>query len=81
MRILIFSEKKLLESTPNSIFNIYNLHGIKQLTKLCPGLSNFNEHKFKHGSNVTINLICICEGGTESINHFFLHGPEFSEAR
>ena len=42
-------------------------------------LSHLNEHKFKHGFNDTINPILICD--TESINHFFLHCPEYYEAR
>ena len=45
------------------------------------GLSHFNEHKFKHSFNDTINPICICGRDVESINHFFLHYPENCEAR
>ena len=45
------------------------------------GLSHFNEHKFKHSFNDTINPICICGRDVESINHFFLHHPENCEAR
>ena len=67
--------------SPKSIFDIYNPYGIKLLTRLHPGLSHLNERKFKHGFYDTINLICICGGDTESINHFFLHCPEYCEAR
>ena len=77
-------KKRLLEfirPSPNSIFDIYNPYGIKLLTRLRLGLSHLNEHKFKHGFNDTINPICICGGDIESINHFFLHCPEYSEAR
>ena len=45
------------------------------------GLSHPNEHRFKHGFNDTINPTCICGGDTESINHFFLHCPEYCKAR
>ena len=31
--------------------------------------------------NDTINPICICGGDIEFINHFFLHCPEYYEAR
>ena len=65
----------------NSIFNIYNPYGIKLLTRLRLGLSHLNEHKFKHGFNDTINPICICGGDIKCINHFFLHCPEYCEAR
>ena len=51
------------------------------LTRLRLGLSHLNADKFKHGFNDTINLICINEGDIESINHFFLHCPEYCEAR
>ena len=44
------------------------------------GLNHLNEHKFKHGFNDTINLICICGGDIESISNFFLYCPEYCEA-
>ena len=72
---------EFIRPSPNSIFDIYNPYGIKLLTRLRLGLSHLNEHKFKHGFNDTINPICICGGDIESINHFFLHCPEYSEAR
>ena len=77
-------KKRLLEFVrplPNSIFGIYNPYGIKLLTRLHLGLSHLNEHKFKYGFNDTINPICICGGNTESMSHFFLHCPEYCEAR
>ena len=72
---------EFIRPSPKSIFDIYNPYGIKLLTRLRLGLSHLNEHKFKHGFYDTINLICICGGDTESINHFFLHCPEYCEAR
>ena len=45
------------------------------------GLSYLNENKFQHSFNDTINPICNCEGNSESINHFFLHCPEYCKAR
>ena len=72
---------EFIRPSPNSIFDIYNPYGIKLLTRLRLGLSHLNEHKFKHGFYDTINLICICGGDTESINHFFLHCPKYCEAR
>ena len=72
---------EFIRPLPNSIFDIYNPYGIKLLTRLRLGLSHFNEHTFKHGFSDTINPICICGGDIESINHFFLHCPEYFEAR
>ena len=76
--IRIFKKRFLefIRPSPNSIFDIYNLYGIKLLTRLLPGLSHLYEHKFKHGFNDTINPICICGGDIELLNHFFLHCPE-----
>ena len=71
----------MFRPSPNSIFDIYNPYGIKLLTRLRLGLNHLNEHKFKHGFNDTINPICICGGDIELKNHFFLHCPEYCEAR
>ena len=76
-----FGLLEFIRTLPNSIFDIYNPYGIKLLTRLRLGLSHLNEHKFKHGFNDTINPICICGGDIESINYFFLHCPEYCEAR
>ena len=72
---------EFIRPLPNSIFDIFNPYGIKLLTRLRLGLNHLNEHKFKHAFNVTTNPICICGGDIESINHFFLHCPEYCEAR
>ena len=45
------------------------------------GLRHLNKHKFKHGFNETINLICIGGDNIESINYFFTYCCEYSEAR
>ena len=76
-----FGLLEFIRTLPNSIFDIYNPYGIKLLTRLRLGLSHLNEHKFKHGFNDTISFICIWGGDIESINHFFLHCPEYCEAR
>ena len=80
--IKIFKKRlsEFIRPSPNSVFDIYNPYGIKLLTRLCLSLSHLNEHNFKHGFNDTINPICICGGDIESINHFFLHCPEYCEA-
>ena len=81
--IRIFKKRflKLNRPSPNSIFDIYNPYGTKLLNRLRLGLSHLNEHKFKQGFYDTINPICICGGDIESINHFFLHCPEYCEVR
>ena len=72
---------EFIRPSPNNIFDIYNAYGIKLLTKLRLGLSQLNDHKFKHGFNDTRNPICICGSDIQSINQFFLHCPEYCEAR
>ena len=72
---------EFIRPSPNSIVNIYNPYGIKLLTRLGLGLSHLNVHKLKYGFDDTVSPICICGGDVESMNHFFLHCPEYCEAR
>ena len=72
---------EFIRPSQNGIFYIYNSCGIKLLTRSHLGLSHPNEHKFKHSFNDTINPICICGGGIESINPFLPYCPEYCEAR
>ena len=72
---------EFIRPSPNGIFDTYNPHGIKLLTRLCLGLSQLNEHKFKHGCNETVNPICTCGSDIESINHSFLHCRQYCGAR
>ena len=67
--------------SPNSIFDNYNPDRIKLSTRLLLDLSYLNEYKFKHGFNDAINLIGISGGDIQPINHFFVHSPEYCEAR
>ena len=39
---------KFMRPSPNSAFNVHNLHGIKLLTILQVGLSHLCEDKFRH---------------------------------
>ena len=39
---------KFIRPSPNSAFNVHNLHGIKLLTILQVGLSHLCDHKFRH---------------------------------
>ena len=72
---------EFIRTLRNSIFDIYNPHGKKLLTRLRLGFSHLNEHRFKHVFNNSVNSIWICGGDVEYINHFFLHCPEYCEAR
>ena len=77
-------KKSLLKFTrpkPNSIFNIYNLVGIKYLTRLKLGFSHLKEHKFKHNFQDSVDPLCSCGNGIESTKHFFLHRANFNTQR
>ena len=56
----------------NSFFDIHNALGIKLATRLCLGFSQFDEHKFRHYFQDTLNLLCECDQDIKSTMHFFL---------
>ena len=73
---------KTVRSLPNSLFNACDPLGIQLLTRLRVGLSHLRDHKFKHGFQDTINPLCPCSNmETESISHFFLRCPFYTNER
>ena len=56
----------------NSIYDIFNLVGLKYLTCLQLELSHLNEYKFKHNFQDCLNPLCSCSLKPESNSHFFL---------
>ena len=56
----------------NSSYKIYNLLGIKSLTRLRLGFSHLSEHKFRYNFADPLNPLCSCSLETESTLHFFL---------
>ena len=65
----------------NDVFNVSHPKGLIFLTRLRVGLSHLREHKFKHSFLDTLNPICICGFDIETLNHFFLHCPRFTNER
>ena len=64
---------KFIRLSPNKVFNIYNQHGLKHLTRFRLGLSHLRViHKFKHNFSDFPDEICMCGKDIESTNHFFL---------
>ena len=51
---------KFIRIGPNKVFNIYNLHGLKLLTRLRLGLSHLRGHKFKYSFSDCLNEVCMC---------------------
>ena len=72
---------KLIRPTQNSIFDICDNEGIKLLTRLRLGLSHLNSHKFNHGFLDTVNPMCSCNTEEETVAHFFLRCPNFTQHR
>ena len=64
------------------VYNLNNPYGLKLLTRLRLGLSHLREHKFRHNFNNTIDPYCTCLiGNIESVEHFFLHCPNYCSLR
>ena len=72
---------KFIRPSPNSIFNCHNPKGVKLLTRLRLGLSHLRDHKFKHSFQDSLNPICNCGTDVETITHYLLHCPLFSDER
>ena len=62
----------------NDVFNVSHPKGLIFLTHFRIGLSHIREHKFKHTFLDTPNPICICGFDIETLNHFLLHCPSFT---
>ena len=65
----------------NSVFNIYNLIGLKYITRLRLGLSHLNEHRFNHNFENCLSPKCICSSENQSTLHFFLHSHYYIPIR
>ena len=65
--------------TGNTTYKIYDLLGIKLLTRLWLGFSHISEHKFRH--NDSPNPLCSCSLETESTLHFFLCCQNYTTSR
>ena len=57
----------------NPIFNIHDPLGTHLLTRLRPGLSHLNKHRFNHNFDNCIKPLCTYTLEIESTIHFFLH--------
>ena len=44
----------------NSIFSVYDMYGVKILSRWRLNFSHLNEHKVQHGFNNGINCMCDC---------------------
>ena len=77
----ISDNQKVLISLRKAFYNCYNPKGIKLLTRLRVGLSQFREHKFKHSFQDTLNPICNCGKDIETTSHYLLHCLDYLQER
>ena len=77
-----FKRKLLAVIRPvgQSVYNVYNMDGIRNLTKLRVNFSPLNEHKFRHSFDC-LSPRCVCGTGNEDNEHFLLHCPQFDLMR
>ena len=81
LNVLKNSLLKFIRPSGNSVINCHNPRGVKLLTRLRLGLSHLREHKFKHGFQDSLNPICSCGNDIETLAHFLLHCPHYSNER
>ena len=60
---------------------MFDLLGIKQLSRLRLGFSHLREHKFRHNFSDTINPMCSCTLHPETTTHFLLHCHNYAIIR
>ena len=67
-------------TSQNSTFQIFNMSGIKLLTRLRLHVSDLTEHRFRNSLNCIIP-VCICGLANEGYKHFFLDCPQYHAIR
>ena len=77
-----FKRKLLVQIRPpcRSVYNVHNVTGVRNLTRLSVGFSPLNEHRFRHNFDC-LSPLCVCGKGNEDTEHFLLHCPLFDNAR
>ena len=74
--LAVFKSKllRIIRPEKNPVYNIYDILGIKLLTRLRVNFSPLNEHRFRHDFDC-LSPICICGTGKEDNEHYLLHCP------
>ena len=73
--ISLFKSRILAFIRPNqsNILNIFDIIGLKLLTRLPLGISHLNEHKFYHNYQDCLNPLCSCSLEIEDTTHYLVH--------
>ena len=71
----------LIRPVAKSVFGIHDPKGIHNLFQLRVGLSSLKYHKRQHNFENTLSDQCLCNLGTEDIDHFFFICPFYVSHR
>ena len=81
--ISVFKNRLLLFIRPvqNSVFNIFDLKGLKPFIWLRLGFSRLNKHRFRHNFENCVNPLCSCSLEADDTLHYLLHCHHFNQHR
>ena len=80
--LAVFKSKllRIIRPEKNPVYNIYDISGVKLLTRLRVNFSPLNEHRFRHNFEC-LSPMCICGTAREDNEHYLLHCPQFNALR
>ena len=64
----------------NSVYNIHDILGVRNLSRLRLQFSALNEHRFRHNFD-SLTPICLCGTAKEDNEHYLLHCPLYGRKR
>ena len=70
----------IIRPPKNTVYDVFDIEGIKKLTKLRVNFSALNEHRFRHNFDCS-SPTCMCGRGIEDNKHFLLHCHQFDRMR
>ena len=78
--ISIFKSKLLSFTCPvqSNVYNIFDLKGLRFLSRLGLSLSHLNEHRSRHNFQYCINPLRFCSMGIEDTSHYLQHCFHFN---
>ena len=70
----------IIRPPKNTVYDVFDIEGIKKLTKLLVNFSALNEHRFRHNFDCS-SQTGMCGRGIEVNKHFLLHCHQFDLMR
>lgn len=71
---------KIIRPVKNSVYKVFDILGVRRLTKLRLEFSELNAHRFRHNFDC-LNPFCSCGVAMEDNKHFLLHCQRFDLMR